>query len=73
MCLLELLTVKLNDFCVDKDLETELCVRIDRLTDAGVPLTNKISREESVPILQVCSHILHTVIKYCKNGHESFF
>lgn len=69
MCLLELLTVKLGDFCVDKDLEREHCVSNYRLIDAGVPLTSKISREE------MCSQILHTVVRYCKmdmNGSPFF-
>jgi hypothetical protein len=61
LCLLELLTVKLGDFCVDRDLERELCVRIYRLTEAGVPLTSKISRE------QMCSHIasMFTHVAHC--------
>lgn len=61
LCLLELLTVKLGDFCVDKHLERELCFSNYRLTDVGVPLTIKISREE------MCSHIasVFTYIAHC--------
>jgi hypothetical protein len=60
VCLLELLTAKLGDFFVDKDLERELCVRIYRLTEAGVPLTSKISGEEMCSnIASMFTHFAH--------------
>lgn len=61
MSLLELLTVKPGAFCVDKDLERELCVRIFcRLTQKLVWLKQVKFPEE------VCSHIACTLNKYCK-------
>jgi hypothetical protein len=49
MSLTELLAVKLDGSCVDIYQERELCARIYRLTEAGVPLTSKISKRSAFP------------------------